>query len=365
MERNRSAFPPLLISSDDLAQSGIALDPRTLHDRAAQMWRDLGAGLSVGKKSVLLPCESELWASPGYAGLRHQFEDERLGWKLSALSAVGPRLASVKVVGANAANRYFGLKRSFSTILLLDKFTMRPICFLEGTDISAARTATYATMVAESLLAERKTINVFLFGGGPIAHSIGLALEAVLGVCLDKLWVRTRSLYTAEAFAHSLQHVSAPIMPVADNANLPQADLVITASNSKTPVFAAHEVASAAVVLHLGGDETPADYLTHVMQNGTFVCDDLAMVSARNSQSLALYFSRRGSTLEAEGKALGARDFAGHVVGRAPGRGPTHITCVGLPSLDLYVAEYIYETYVATSSSRIERPRSEGNSTVP
>lgn len=363
MERDRFAFPPLLISSADLAQSGIELDPRVLHDRAAQMWRDLGAGLSMGKKSVLLPRETELWASARYAALRDQFDDERLGWKLSALSSIGPRLAGVKIVGANAANRHFGLQRSFSTILLLDKFTMRPICFLEGTEISAARTATYASLVADSMLAARETINVFLFGGGPIARSIGLALGAVLGVRLEKLWVRTRSLQTAEAFAHSLQQVTAPIIPVTDNANLSQANLIITASNARSPVFAAHEVASDAVVLHLAGDETPAEHLTHVMQSGTIICDDLAMVSARNSQSLALYFSRRGSTLEAEGQALGVRDFASHVVGHAPRCGPTHITCVGIPSLDLYVAEYVYEAYVA-ASSRIQGGRSSAHGPV-
>lgn len=362
MERDKFAFPPLLISSADLAESGIELDPRLLHDRAAQMWRDLGAGLSTGKKSVLLPREAELWASAQYAALRDQFDDERLGWKLSALSSIGPRLAGVKIVGANALNRHFGLKRSFSTILLLDKFTMRPVCFLEGTDISAARTATYASLVAESVLAARETINVFLFGGGPIARSIGSALGAVLGDRLEKLWVRTRSLQTAEAFAHSLHRITTPIVPVTDNANLSQADLIITASNAKSPVFAAHEVASDAVVLHLGGDETPAEYLAHVLQNGTVVCDDLAMVSARNSQSLPLFFSRRGLTLESEGPALGVGDFAGHVIGRASSRGPTHVTCVGLPSLDLYVAEYIYETYVAASLSRIQARGFVGNS---
>lgn len=364
MQRDRLAFPPLLISSADLAQSGIELDPKVLHDRAVQMWKDLRAGLSIGKKSVLLPSETELWASAGYAALRDQFRDERLGWKLSALSSIGPRLASVKIVGANAANRHFGLERSFSTILLLDKFTMRPVCFLEGTDISAARTATYASLVAESVLAELKTIKVFLFGGGPIARSIGLALGAVLGARLEILWVRTRSRQTAEAFAHSLPQIAAPIVPVTDNANLLQADFIITASNAKSPVFAAHEVASEAVVLHLGGDETPVEYLTHVLQNGIVVCDDLAMVSARNSQSIALYFSRRGSTLETEGQTLGVRDFVGHVVGRTPSRGATHITCVGLPSLDLYVAEYIFEAYVAASSSRLQVGRSPGSSTA-
>lgn len=328
------------------------------------MWRDLAGGLSTGKKSVLLPRETELWALAPYAALRDHFHAERLGWKLSALSSIGPRLAGVKIVGANAANRYFGLERSFSTILLLDKFTMRPVCLLEGTDISAARTATYASLVAQSLLAQQKTINVFLFGGGPIARSIGLALGAILGSRLGKLWVRTRSLRTAEAFAHSLQRASLPIVPVADNSKLSQANLIITASNAKSPVFAVHEVASEAVVLHLGGDETPVEYLSHVLENGIVVCDDVAMVSARNSQSLSLLFSRRGSTLEAEGRSQGVREFAGYVIEGASSRAPTHITCVGLPSLDLYVAEYIYETYLAVSSSRNQVGSPAGNGTT-
>jgi ornithine cyclodeaminase/alanine dehydrogenase-like protein (mu-crystallin family) len=314
------------------------------------MWSDIGSGLSTGKKSVLLPPESALWSSSQYAGLRHQIESERLGWKLSTLSCVGPKLAGVKIVGANAANRFFGMTRSFSTILLLDKFTMRPVCFLEGTDLSAARTATYASLVGQAILSRQATANVFLFGGGPIARSICLALDAMLGPRLENLWVRTRSLETAYDFAQSVNQVAPFVSPVADNANLPLADLVITASNAKYPVFEAGEVAATAVVLHLGGDETPVPFLTHALDSGTVVCDDIAMVSARNSQSLALYFSRRGSTLEKEAHLLGVREFV-DFLSKAPAPGPIHITCVGVPSLDLYMAEYIYEAYLAASPS--------------
>jgi ornithine cyclodeaminase/alanine dehydrogenase-like protein (mu-crystallin family) len=349
MDRDQQAFPPLLISSDDLARTGVALDPRVLHATAARMWADMSEGLTTGKKSVLLPSEPDLWASANYAPFRHRLGDERLGWKLSALSAIGPRLAGVKIVGANATNRFFGIKRSFSTILLLDKFSMRPVCLLEGTDISAARTATYASLVGEVLLRKRDQLNVFLFGGGPIAQSIVLALDGVLGARITRLWVKTRSLESAQALASSLPPMGSVIEPVADTSKLCQANLIITASNAKHPVFASMDVSSDTVVLHLGGDETPVEFVSRTIEEGTLVCDDPAMVSQRNSQSLALYFSRRDLHLEDHAKALSVLGFSEYVAGKATDIGPTLITCVGLPSLDLYIAEHVYQAYSAAA----------------
>lgn len=354
MDHQRTPFPPLLISSAELARSGVELDPRALHDRAAQMWRDIGTAQNTGKKSVLLPPESAFWALPQHGGLRQHFERERLGWKLSTLTAANAKLASVKIVGANAANRFFGYPRSCSTILLLDALTMRPVCLLEGTDISAARTATYATLIGKAILARRASASVFLFGGGPVARSICLALDAVLGPRLENLWVRTRSLATAQALVQSLGPIASTIIPVADNASLREADLIITASNSKFPLFEDFEIDQNATVLHLGGDETPSAFIAHALKRGTVVCDDIAMVSARNSQSIALHFSRRGSTLESQAAECGVRELSDYIAVVGHETGPTHITCVGVPSLDLYVAQYVYETYLAAGNSPLE-----------
>jgi ornithine cyclodeaminase/alanine dehydrogenase-like protein (mu-crystallin family) len=311
------------------------------------MWRDIGSAQGTGKKSVLLPPESSFWAAPSQRDLRRHFESQRLGWKLSTLTAVNAKLACVKIVGANAANRFLGFPRSLSTILLLDAPTMRPLCLLEGAELSAARTATYATLIGKAILSRRASTSVFLFGGGPIARSICLALDAVLGPRLDNLWVRTRSEATAQAFVQSLHPVASTITPVADNARLGEADLVITASNSKFPVFEDFETDRDVTILHLGGDETPPEFISRALQRGTIVCDDIAMVSARNSQSIALHFSRRGLTLEAEAAVRGVQDLSHYMAAGGTGAGPTHITCVGVPSLDLYVAQYVYEAYLA------------------
>jgi alanine dehydrogenase len=112
-------------------------------------------------------------------------------------------------------------------------------------------------------------------------------------------------------------------------------------------VFEDVDTRTDAVTLHLGGDETPADHIRRVLRTGLLVCDDVAMVSRRNSQSLALYFSRMGATLEQLGPMLGVMNLK-DVGSIAEGRGadPVHVTCVGLPMLDLYVAAYVYETFL-------------------
>lgn len=353
MANQASAFPPLLISSTDLTRAGVELDPTVLHDLARRMWSDLSSGITFGKKCVLYPHEDDLWSLGEFSFLRDQFKTERLGWKLSALSSVGRDYAAVKIVGANAANRHFGFQRSASTILLMDKISMAPLCIMEGTGISAARTGTYASLIAEALFPGPDRIRVFIFGGGPIARCVALALQAVRGGSIDALWIKTRSQRTAEALARSLSHTTLPVIPVVDTMALRDADLVITASNANLPVFACDEIKPNAVVLHLGGDETPAEYLAKVLRQGILICDDIAMVSARNSQSLALYFSRRGASLEMQGPLLGIKNLADVLAQEVSYDGPVHVTCVGLPSLDLYIAEHAYRSFLSAGAQPI------------
>ena len=341
------AHLPLLISWADIEAAGVSLGPSVLHEIAKRMWFDLRVGKTFGKKSVLYPVEADLWREPKYLHLRDAFRSERLGWKLSALTAVGANYAGVKIVGANAINRHFGQARSASIVLLMDKFTMQPLCVVEGTELSAARTGTYGSITAEALFAKEMPIKVFIFGGGPVARNITLSLGAIRAKSLARVWVRTQSWASAQAFVRSLAHTDLPVEPVDNNAMLAEANLVVTASNANQPVFAADEPNPDAVVLHLGGDETPAAYLTKALRQGTVVCDDIPMVSQRNSQSLARLFSGRGTSLETQGPLLGVIGLADLVAGSVQTQRPIHITCVGLPSLDLYIVAHIYEAFNA------------------
>ena len=337
-------------SLKDMERRGVMLEASALHAVAREAWADIREGRAYGLKSVLLPRESELWGRPEWAHYQKEFEGERLGWKLSTLSSVAPDYAAVKIVGANALNRHLGRPRSTSTIALFDKVTLAPICVLDGTEISAARTATYATTTVERFFPGHHDLAAFVFGAGPIAARVVLGLGIFEPDTFSKVFIRSRSVDSAVQLAAKLTaRVAFPLVAVDDNAELGGCDLVITASNAKGPVFDDAEANPHAVTLHLGGDETPAQYIQRVLKTGRLVCDDITMVSRRNSQSLALYFSKGQSTLETLGPLLGVTNFSelGDDVQKREDE-PLHITCVGLPMLDLYVAKYVYESFLKT-----------------
>jgi ornithine cyclodeaminase/alanine dehydrogenase-like protein (mu-crystallin family) len=337
-------------SLKDMERHGVMLEAGALHAVAREAWADIRGGRAYGLKSVLLPLESELWARPELQDYQKEFERERLGWKLSTLSSVGPDYAAVKIVGANALNRHLGRPRSVSTIALFDKVTLAPICLMDGTEISAARTATYATTMVDRFLSRRHGLSAFVFGAGPIAERVVLGLGIFGGDSFSKVFIRGRSVDSAVQLAAKLAaRVEFPLVAVDDNAELCGCDLVITASNAKKPVFDDAEANPRALTLHLGGNETPAQYIQRVLKTGRLLCDDIDMVSRRNSQSLALYFSRGQATLETLGPLMGVANFSdlGDEFQKLPDE-PLHITCVGLPMLDLYVAKYVYETFLKT-----------------
>ncbi|WP_420961149.1 ornithine cyclodeaminase [Brucella sp. IR073] len=343
-------------SAADIAAQGHLLDGKTVHDIAKRAWRDICAGRAYGIKSVLAIHPEEIADHPWLTDTT--MPGERLGWKLNCLSSVNSRYGGVKIVGANALNRRLGLPRSRSTIVLSDKFTLTPLCVLDGTEISAARTASYATLVAERFFAGRSALQLFLFGAGPIAEKIVLALDRCCPQMVRRLFVRSRTGKSAAQLVAALaKKVSYEIVIVPDNHALRECDFVITASNASAPVFEADEIGDV-LVLHLGGDETPDAYIQRAIRSGTVLCDDVEMVSHRASQSLASYFSRRGATLEQLAPPLGIRSLPDVMENPdfKPEK-PIHITCVGLPMLDLYVAAYVYEKLTGSNRRLSSVPR--------
>ncbi|PYE86290.1 ornithine cyclodeaminase [Phyllobacterium leguminum] len=333
-------------SAADIAAHGDLLDGRTVHDITRRAWKDICSGRAYGTKSVLAIRPEEIADHPWLTD--KTMPGERLGWKLNCLSSVNGRYGGVKIVGANALNRRLGLPRSKSTIVLLEKFTLTPLCVLDGTEISAARTASYATVVAERFLTGRSDISVFLFGAGPIAEKIILALDKCCGKSIRRLFVSSRTGKGAAQLAASIaRKVGYEVIPVLNHEMVRECDFIITASNADAPVFEADEIGDA-LVLHLGGDETPTAFLQRAIRSGTVLCDNVEMVSHRASQSLAFYFSRHGATLEQLAAPLGIRSLSDVI--EDPDfqpETPIHITCVGLPMLDLYVGAHIYERLIS------------------
>jgi alanine dehydrogenase len=339
--------PLTYIGLDDIRQMQAELTLAELHDAVNLAWADMRAGRAFGGKAVLSLPEEDFWQRPEFSTFKMDFAEQRLGWKLSSLYSINAESAAVKIIGANAFNRTLGLPRSTSTILLLDKLTMRPLVVLDGTAISASRTGTYASTVFERCFSKGGKISVFLFGAGPIARSVIACLDHIGSGGIQEICVRSRGLEGAVAMAKALQPKTViTLVPVNDNARLRDCAFVITASNARQPVFRDDEIRPDAITLHLGGDEVPERYVIRVLRTGTIACDNLAMVSHRGSQSLALHFKRKGLSLETVGPILGLRDMSASPDWYRDGETPVCITCVGLPMLDLYAAQATYRKYL-------------------
>ncbi len=343
--------PVRFIGRDEIREIGSELTPAELHQAVDRAWCDIRAGIAFGGKAVLSLPEDDFWRRPERMPFKPAFSAERLGWKLSSLYSVNAEFGAVKVIGANAFNRKHGLPRSTSTIVLLDKLTMRPLAILDGTAISASRTGTYASTVFDRCFGPDQSVSVFLFGAGPIAQSVIACLDHLAADRVEQIFVKSRGRDGARAMTALLQpHTSIRLIPVEDNRRLCECAFVVTATNARAPIFEDSELMRDAVTLHLGGDEIPQAYLLRALRSGTVVCDNLAMVSQRGSQSVALYFQRKGLTLEAVGALLGVRELSSLADWSDPLERPVCITCVGLPMLDLYTAQATYEKHLRLSA---------------
>ncbi|GKT19944.1 hypothetical protein AVHY2522_24325 [Acidovorax sp. SUPP2522] len=342
-ERGRD-LSDLVISDRDRVMQEL-IDFRAVGTVVRRALLALAEGTAKGAKAVLQPDDSEIISLIGHETLDARFRDERLNWKLNALISTNAAYGAVKIVGSNAYNRTLGLPRSRSTILLYDKLTMQPLSIMDGTQISARRTGAYASVVVDITLQHKDRLTVFLYGTGPIAATIIDDLHAHHGHRIDKIFVKSRSIETAASFAKCAeQRTRLPIEAVVSDDQLANADLVITASNARNPLFNAGSLSDDIVVLNLGGDETPAEFIRHSLEAGTVICDDIKTVCHRNSQSLSLYFSRQNLRLEESASTYRILNFSQLLTSPSSLlRKPVFVTCVGLPVLDLYVAQWIYE----------------------
>ncbi len=344
------------LSCEAMTAAGADLTMEELLGATDAAWRDIRRGAAYGGKSVLSLPEQGFWALASVAPFKRQFEDERLGWKLSCLYSVNDRYGGVKVIGANAFNRNLGLPRSSSTILLLEKRTLRLLSVLDGTLLSARRTGTYATTVMDQFTHESDRLSIFLFGTGPIARSIIECLDFRFRDRIEEIVIRGRSDEGVDRLQAELTgRIAIPLRVVNDNAHLSSCRFVITATNSRQPLFEDRELHPHALTLHLGGDEAPAAYLQRALRTGLVVCDDMAFVSRRNSQSMALHFSRQGLSLEQIGRLIGVSELSSQADWDLGADRPICVTCVGLPMLDLYVAQASYEKYLALLD-KVPRP---------
>ncbi len=248
----------------------------------------------------------------------------------------GASCYSVKVVSVSPANPAAGLPLVSATVLLIDASSGELLALIDGTSLTALRTGA-AGGVAARALSRSDAARAALFGAGAQARTQLRALAAVRPI--REVRVVTRDPGHAKSFQEwaSAQPELAQIdvRPAAASEAVAGADIVVTATTSRTPVFA--------------GNRLPAG--VHLTAVGSFTpemreLDEDTMLGAR------VVVDQRAGALAEAGELRGVRPedvvelgevLAGSARGRESDDQRTIFKSVGNAIQDLVVATRAFE----------------------
>ena len=151
------------------------------------------------------------------------------GGFLGLMPALTPNGLGLKAVTFYPSNAERGIPTHMATIFLVDPETGAPLAIMDGRLITEMRTAAVSA-VATKLLARRDAKILAILGSGVQARSHFEALQFVRHFKKIRVWGPTRE--HAERFA---KEIGATAMSSEDAVR--GADVVVTATNSKTPVL--------------------------------------------------------------------------------------------------------------------------------
>src|SRR5881409_899097 len=148
---------------------------------------------------------------------------------LGLMPAHTPDGLGLKAVTFYPSNAERGIPTHMATILLVDPGTGRPLAVMDGRLITEMRTAAVSA-AATKLLASPDAKILAILGSGVQARSHAEALRLVRQFQETRVWSPTRE--HAERFA---KEITAKAMSAEEAVR--DADVVVTATNSKTPVL--------------------------------------------------------------------------------------------------------------------------------
>lgn len=247
------------------------------------------------------------------------------------------RIAGIKWVSSFPDNLRLGLDRASAVLILNSPQTGRPEAVLEGSVISAKRTAASAALAAQCLLAGQKVVRAGMIGCGLINFEIARFLLAVLPevktfTLFDKDEARAKQFAKRcqRAFAHIAVEV-APDIQAALRGSL----LTAFATTAATPhLDKLRECPPGSVILHI----SLRDLAPGVILSCDNVVDDIDHVC------------RAQTSVHLAEQLVGNRDFircslADILSGRAGARNGAESVCVfspfGLGVLDLAVGKLV------------------------
>ena len=259
---------------------------------------------------------------------------------LPAYLGDGFGIAGMKWISSFPANLEKGLERASAVIILNSAQTGHPQVMMEGSLVSAKRTAASATLAALHLTTQKgPPREVGIIGCGPINFEVTRFLRSV--------WPSLRSFYAfdlnagrAEQFKQKWRRLSddVEVEVISELASVLRAAKVISiATSASTPhIFAISECAPGSTILHISlRDLAPEIILVsdNVVDDVEHVCRAQTSIHLAEQLTCSREFIRCTLPEILEGKAAGKKD-------------PEAVTVFspfGLGVLDLAVAQLVVE----------------------
>ncbi|HEY6796337.1 MAG TPA: 2,3-diaminopropionate biosynthesis protein SbnB [Kineosporiaceae bacterium] len=320
-ESDNGEVPPLrVIPASDVAEV-LAGRHAEVVDVVRRAYQVLGEGLGVNPPSSFLTMPSHPTS------------------RIIALPAALPGIAGIKWVSSWPQNVGRGLPRATAVLILNDMETGFPMACLEGSLISAARTAGMAVLAADALSASgSRPSRVGFIGTGPIGTTIWEYLAGT-GWQFEQVHAFDTDKNRAIAFLDRVSGTSSDVTTVLDPSAEPlvtSCDLIVLATVASTPHLT-HPgwFSHRPLVLNISLRDLSPEV---ILASSNFVDDVEHCLRERTSVHLAE-------------QRVGHRGFVNGTLddvlcGRA--KRPPDRACVfspfGLGVLDLAVGSFVYET---------------------
>ncbi|MDW8469080.1 MAG: ornithine cyclodeaminase family protein [Burkholderiales bacterium] len=262
--------------------------------------------------------------------LRLAIEMPRSGGLFLAKPALTQEALVTKLVTVVPGNAARGLPTTLATVVLMEPDTGRTLAVMDGTWLTALRTAAVSAIAADALAARDAQV-VALLGSGALARTHATALRAVRPVREIRIWSRDPA-----NVARCAAEVGGVAAASAEQA-VRGADIVCTVTNATRPVLAGAWLKPGAFVAAVGAPRPAWREL-----------DDAAMANVVVADS-------RESALKESGDVIlsGASVYAelGEILGGlrpAPEPGRTVVfKSLGLAVEDAAAARLVYEAALA------------------
>ncbi|QTG17078.1 ornithine cyclodeaminase family protein (plasmid) [Agrobacterium tumefaciens] len=279
----------------------------------------------AAQEAFIAACEGGTVTFPVVLGHGSSTQN-RFSVKASATS----ELAGLKVGSYWPGNSDNGLARHNSLILLFDQDTGRIEVAMEAGTVNAYRTAA-ADAVAVDLLARPDAETLAIFGAGHQARYECMALARVRS--LRRVIIAARNTEQAESMRTALRQEGLNAEIASPQKACEEADIIVTATPSRTPLFEADWVRPGTHVSSMGSDARGKQELPPALLSRSALFCDLP-----EQARIVGEFQHAPPDLNVT--ALGDV-FLGRRPGRASADAITVFDSSGLSLQDLYIARHL------------------------